>query len=95
MASRLPFADMIRHYSGNVLKGMGARYIDSVFFNVFGVFSIGYLTTTVQVSRTQALLGVMASALVMCATIPLFGASLGRSAPMCCSQASCRRCAPG
>ena len=36
----IPFMDMMRRYPGNVLKGMGARYIDGVFFNVFGVFSI-------------------------------------------------------
>ena len=59
--------------SGNVLKGMGARYIDGVFFNVFGVFSISYLTSTLQISRTDALIGVMVAALVMCFTIPLFG----------------------
>ena len=35
---RIPFADMIKRYPGNVLKGMGARYIDGVFFNVFAVF---------------------------------------------------------
>ena len=34
--SRIPFFDMLRRYPGNVLKGMGARYIDGVFFNVFG-----------------------------------------------------------
>ena len=56
-ASRIPFMDMIRRYPGNVLKGMGARYIDGVFFNIFGVFSINYLTTTIKISRTQALLG--------------------------------------
>ena len=72
-ASRIPFLDMIRRYPGNVLKGMGARYIDGVFFNIFGVFSINYLTTTIKISRTQALLGVMAAALVMCFTIPFFG----------------------
>lgn len=70
---RLPFTDMIRRYPGNVLKGMGARYIDGVFFNVFAVFSIGYLANTIKISRTDALLGVMAAALVMCATIPYFG----------------------
>ena len=52
---------------------MGARYIDGVFFNVFGVFSISYLTQTVQITRTQALTGVMAAALVMCVFIPFFG----------------------
>src|ERR1700712_2907258 len=71
---RIPFADMIRRYPGNVLKGMGARYIDGVFFNVFAVFSIGYLANTIKISRTEALLGVMAAALVMCVSIPIFGA---------------------
>ena len=70
---RIPFMDMIRRYPGNVLKGMGARYIDGVFFNVFGVFSISYLTSTIKISRTDALLGVMAAAVVMCFTIPFFG----------------------
>lgn len=72
-AVRIPFIDMIRRYPGNVLKGMGARYIDGVFFNIFGVFSINYLTNTIKISRTDALLGVMASAVVMCFTIPFFG----------------------
>src|SRR3954447_13943778 len=43
-ALAIPFTDMLRRYPGNVLKGMGARYIDGVFFNIFGVFSIAYLT---------------------------------------------------
>jgi MHS family metabolite:H+ symporter-like MFS transporter len=72
-ASRVPFNDMIRRYPGNVLKGMGARYIDGVFFNIFGVFSINYLTATLKIGRTQALLGVMAAAVVMCFAIPFFG----------------------
>lgn len=71
--SRLPLADMWRQSSGNVLAGMGARYIDGVFFNIFGVFSISYLTQSLHISRTDALLGVMLSALVMCFFIPLFG----------------------
>ncbi len=70
---RIPFMDMIRRYPGNVLKGMGARYIDGVFFNIFGVFSINYLTGTLKISRTDALLGVMAAAVVMIFFIPFFG----------------------
>ncbi|MEP7057136.1 MAG: MFS transporter [Caldimonas sp.] len=73
-ALRMPFADLIRRYPGNVLKGMGARYIDGVFFNIFAVFSIGYLTSTLKISRTQALIGVMAAAVALCFTIPFFGA---------------------
>jgi MHS family shikimate/dehydroshikimate transporter-like MFS transporter len=70
---RIPFMDMIRRYPGNVLKGMGARYIDGVFFNIFAVFVIGYLVQTIKITRTQALLGVMIAALVMIVTIPIFG----------------------
>ncbi|MDR3452459.1 MAG: MFS transporter [Rhodoferax sp.] len=70
---RIPFLDMLRRYPGNILKGMGARYIDGVFFNVFAVFSINYLTTTIKIGRTEALLGVMAAAVVMIFTIPYFG----------------------
>jgi MHS family metabolite:H+ symporter-like MFS transporter len=72
-ASAIPFADMFRRYKANVLKGMGARYIDGVFFNVFAVFSIVYLTSTVKIGRTEALIGVMAAAVVMVFFIPFFG----------------------
>jgi len=71
--TQIPFFDLMKRYPGNVMKGMAARYIDGVFFNIFGVFSITYLTNTIQISRTQALTGVMASAVVMCFFIPFFG----------------------
>lgn len=70
---RIPFMNMLREYPRNILLGMGARYIDGVFFNVFAVFSISYLVNTVHINRTVALWGVFASALVMIAFIPLFG----------------------
>lgn len=71
---QIPFFDLMKRYPGNVLKGMGARYIDGVFFNIFAVFVIGYLATNLKISRTEALLGVMGAALIMCFTIPFFGA---------------------
>ncbi|AQV98453.1 MFS transporter [Cupriavidus necator] len=71
--TQIPFFDMMRRYPGNILKGMGARYIDGVFFNIFGVFSITYLTQTIHISRTEALVGVMAAAIAMCFFIPFFG----------------------
>ncbi|MBM3108883.1 MHS family MFS transporter [Pseudomonas sp. P66] len=70
----IPFVDMMKRYPKNVLAGMGARYIDGVFFNVFGVFSLSYLTQTLNLPRSQALIGVMVAAVVMCFTIPMFGA---------------------
>jgi len=71
--ARIPFADMMANYRSELVLGMGARYIDGVFFNVFAVFSIGYLTQHIKMDRTDALLGVMIAALVMCFFIPLFG----------------------
>ena len=35
----MPFVEMLRLYPRNILLGMGARYIDGVFFNIFAVFS--------------------------------------------------------
>jgi MHS family shikimate/dehydroshikimate transporter-like MFS transporter len=72
-AAKMPFVDLIKLYPGNVLKGMGARYIDGVFFNIFSVFSIGYITSTLKLPRTDALLAVMAGSAVLVFTIPLFG----------------------
>lgn len=72
-AAKVPFLEMWRHHTGNIIAGMGARYIDGVFFNVFGVFSITYLTQTIKINRTDALLGVMMAAIVMCFFIPYFG----------------------
>lgn len=78
----IPIADMWKNFKGNTIAGMGARYIDGVFFNIFGVFSINYLTQHVNVPRTEALMGVMLAALAMCITIPLYGIlsdKIGRS----------------
>ncbi|AXC51010.1 MFS transporter [Paracoccus suum] len=69
----LPFATMMRRYPGNVALGMGARYIDGVFFNVFAVFSIVYLTKYVGMERTFALWTVCTAAVVMIFLIPFFG----------------------
>lgn len=79
----LPFATMLREYPRSVLLGMGARYIDGVFFNIFGVFSITYLATVVKVPRTESLYAVSLAAFAMIFAIPLFGAisdRLGRPA---------------
>jgi MHS family shikimate/dehydroshikimate transporter-like MFS transporter len=72
--ARAPFVEMLKGHWVEAALGMGARYIDGVFFNVFGVYAIAYLTQQLKLPRTEALLGVTAAALVMCAFIPLFGA---------------------
>lgn len=70
---KLPIKDVLTKTPGPVLAGMGARYIDGVFFNIFAVFSIAYLTQTLNVDKTDALTGVMGGAILMIATIPFFG----------------------
>ena len=69
----MPFTTMLRQYPRSILLGMGARFIDGVFFNVFAVFSIAYLVNNVKVPRTTALWAVSIAALVMVFFIPLFG----------------------
>ncbi|WP_245799324.1 MFS transporter [Virgibacillus siamensis] len=71
--SSVPFKDMWKGNVGNVLAGMGARYIDGVFFNVMGVFSITFLVNNIDISRDVALLGVSIASFVMCFFIPIFG----------------------
>jgi len=70
---KLPFATLMSDFGRQVLLGLGIRYIEGVFFNLFAVFAIGYLTQQLSLTRTDALIGVMAAALVMCFFIPFFG----------------------
>ena len=53
--------------------GLGARYIEGVTFNIFGVYIIAYLTGALQVSRQTALAGVMISSAFMIVALPIFG----------------------
>jgi len=71
--AKIPFVDMAKRYPKNIVLGMGARFIDGVFFNVFAVFSIVYLSNYVKVDRTTALWMVTLSAFVMIFAIPYFG----------------------
>ena len=71
--SKVPFFDMLKRFPGNVVLGLGARHIDGVFFNIFSVFSISYLTKTLELPREQTLIGVMIGAAVLTIFIPIFG----------------------
>ena len=53
--------------------GVGARWIDGVFFNVLAVFVISYLVQYISIERTQALTIVMIAALLMCPFILIAG----------------------
>jgi len=71
--NKIPIVTLFKDYRKSILQGMGARYIDGVSFNIFGVFVISYLTHNIQITRTDALIGVMIAAFLMCFFIPFFG----------------------
>jgi len=70
---QVPVVELFRTHGKNTLLGLGARYIEGVTFNVFGVFLVGYLTSTLQVSRQTALAGVMISSALMIVMLPIYG----------------------
>ena len=70
---KMPIVDLFKRFRGNVVLGLGARHIDGVFFNIFSVFSISYLTQNVHIARTDALMAVMVGAIVLSICIPIAG----------------------
>ncbi len=69
----LPIVKVCREHPGNIALGVGARWIDGVFFNVLAVFVITFLVQQVNVPRTEALTLVMIAALCMCPFMLLAG----------------------
>lgn len=62
----LPIVRVCKNHPFNILLGVGARWVDGVFFNVLAVFVITYLVQYIHVDRTSALVVVMIAALLMC-----------------------------
>ncbi|MFI3272349.1 MAG: MFS transporter [Pseudomonadota bacterium] len=71
--AKFPLLDAFKYYPKRMMACMGARCIDGVAFNVFGVYSLSYLTQHLQVSQTVALGAVMAASVVMSFAIPFWG----------------------
>lgn len=69
----LPIVRVCKEHPGNIALGVGARWIDGVFFNVLAVFVISYLVQYISVERTSALTIVMLAALIMCPFILIAG----------------------
>jgi MFS transporter, MHS family, shikimate and dehydroshikimate transport protein len=69
----VPIADLFRTHSKNTLLGLGARYIEGVTFNVYGVFLVGYLTSTLHMTRQSALSAVMVASAIMIVMLPICG----------------------
>jgi MHS family shikimate/dehydroshikimate transporter-like MFS transporter len=69
----VPVAELFRTQSKNTLLGLGARYIEGVTFNMYGVFLVGYLTSTLHMTRQTALLAVMVASAIMIVMLPICG----------------------
>lgn len=70
---RYPMLDAFKRYPKTLTACVGARFVEGIAFNVFGVFSLTYLTQTCGVNRTTALMAVVAASAVMGCFIPMWG----------------------
>jgi MFS family permease len=70
---QVPFLELFRTHTKNTLLGLGARYIEGVTFNIFGVFIISYLANTLALPRQTALAGVMIASGIMIVMLPAYG----------------------
>ncbi len=72
--ARAPVGEVVRGYWRQLLLGGGVRVGPDVLYSLAVVFSLSYLTTTVGVSRTLALIALSIGGACNALTIPLFGA---------------------
>lgn len=70
---KLPAVELLKREPRLVLLGMGARYIEGAWFNLFGVFMISYLTNNLHQPRGSALNAVIIAAFLMTIFMPIFG----------------------
>ena len=71
--ARAPVGEVVRGYWRQLLLGGGVRVGPDVLYSLAVVFSLSYLTTTVGVSRTVALIALSIGGACNALTIPLFG----------------------
>jgi MFS family permease len=71
--ARAPVGEVIRAHWRKLLLGGGARIGPDVLYSLAAVFSLSYLTTTLGVSRTLALIALSIGGACNALTIPLFG----------------------
>ena len=69
----VPVAEMFRTHTKNTVLGLGARYIEGVTFNIYGVFLVFYLTNTLHMSRQVALAAIMIASGIMIIMLPICG----------------------
>ena len=76
--AKVPFFEMLRTQPKEFILGMGTRWIEGLAFNTFGVFSISYVVTQLELPRTTALTGVIIASACGVVLIPVYGAMTDR-----------------
>ncbi|GAC1424662.1 MAG: MFS transporter [Vulcanimicrobiaceae bacterium] len=71
--ARVPFRELMTTSGRNVALGLGVRYIEGVGFNLYGVFLLSFLTTTLKYPRSSVLGAVTLAAIVMAFMVPVYG----------------------
>lgn len=71
--AKLPMAEVVRHYPRVTLIGMGARFSESITFNVFNAFVLTYTTEVLGMPREIPLNGLLVAAAIGFVVIPLSG----------------------
>jgi MFS family permease len=81
--SKAPIGEVFRDHWRSLVRGGGARIGPDVLYSLTATFSISYLTTTLGLERTLALIGLSIAGACNAISIPIFGAlsdRLGRRA---------------
>jgi MHS family shikimate/dehydroshikimate transporter-like MFS transporter len=71
---KLPVRDAFVQYPRNLLIGVGAHIADTAAIYLFATFSVNYATSTLGLSRTAALTGVVIFSIAVIALQPVYGA---------------------
>src|SRR5690625_1897390 len=71
--ARLPFADVLREYPKTTPLAMGARFSESLTFNIYNAFILTYTTVVLGLPENVALNGLLIAAVIGFIVIPLAG----------------------
>jgi MFS transporter, MHS family, shikimate and dehydroshikimate transport protein len=71
--ARVPLLEVVRQHPKVTLLGIGARMSESVTFNIYNAFLLGYTVTVLGLSRDIVLDGLLVAAVVGLLVIPLTG----------------------
>lgn len=70
---KVPVWEVLRRYPKQVLIGFGARFSESITFNVYNAFILTYTTTVLGLSSSYALNGLLVASVIGFFIIPLAG----------------------